>query len=109
MNPVYLVRVENQSQLAIDAKLEQWPGMANKISLDGARLGSGDSAELGSKDVPLFERVYILIRSPYQEGQELEFSQFYRVRAGETVVRVSGGQRGFEQDWNSLEITVIRE
>ena len=107
---VYLVRVENQSTRAINARLERWPAMANAVLLDASGVPSTDSVSLGPITQPSSKRVYITIQSPQTPGEPLEYSVFSRLDtlpgSGGYLVTVMNPD---PESWEGTQINISRE
>jgi hypothetical protein len=103
ITPSYTVRVENQSTVAVMARLERRATINDVVEMDSAKVAADSSATLGPANARVLERVYIVIG----DSDDLRtLPKSIKLSRGEWVVTVSAGSM---TSWGSYEITVNRD
>ena len=103
ITPSYTVRVENQSKVAVMARLERRPTINDVIVMDSAKVAADASATLGPADARPLERVYVVIGDP---SDLHTLPKSVKLSRGAWIVTISPGTM---TSWGSYEITVDRE
>jgi len=103
VTPSYQVRVENQSSVAVLARLERRATINDVVEMDAAKVEADSSVTLGPANARVLERVYIVIGDP---NDLRTLPKSIKLSRGEWVVTVSAGSM---TSWGSYEIRLERE
>lgn len=100
LNPTYTVRIDNETERAVQVSLERRPTINEIITMDSVRVRGESSRLLGPSEARPFERVYIVV------GDRTDLHavpESLEINRGQWIVTIAAGSI---TSWGTYELKV---